>query len=113
MTRQQTQAGVVAVIERHVDGVLRRGLRSTTDPGRSLPRFKKRAEQVLDERALDVLLAVLADVVEDVVTRDRLRADSYDRIDGQRLEADDKRLRRRLQGIPESGGLPPPPEARE
>jgi hypothetical protein len=102
MARPQTYAEVVAVIERHVDDALRRVLRSTTDPARGLPRFKKKAEQAQDERALDVLLALLADVHVDVLTPERLRTESYDRIDGPRLAADDKRLRRRLQGIPET-----------
>lgn len=112
MTRPQTHAEVVAVIERHVDEALERVLRSTTDPARGLPRFKKKAEQVLDERILDVLLRLLAEVTLDVTTPDRLRADSYNRIDGQRLEAEDKRLRRRLQGIPESGEPPAPAQVR-
>jgi hypothetical protein len=112
MTRPQTYAEVVATIERHVDEAHQRVLRSTTDPARGLPRFKKKAEQVLDERILDVLLALLAEVTVDVTTPDRLRVDSYNRIDGQRLEAEDKRLRRRLQGIPESSG-PPPTQVQE
>lgn len=111
MSQPQTHAEVVAVIERHVDEALERALRSTTDPARGLPRFKKKAEQMLDERILDVLLRLLAEVTLDVTTADRLRSDSYNRIDGQRLEAEDKRLRRRLQGIPESAE--PPPQVRK
>ena len=102
MARPRTHAEVVAVIERHVDDAQRRVLRSTTDPARGLPRFKKKAAQSEDERVLDILLALLAEVHVEVLTPDRLRADSYDRIDGPRLEAEDKRLRRRLQGIPET-----------
>src|SRR6266498_4502811 len=102
MARPETHAEVVAVIERYVDDAHRRVLRSTTDPARGLPRFKKKAEQSLHEGILDALLAVLADVHADLLTPDRLRAASYERIDGQSLEAEDKRLRRRLQGIPET-----------
>jgi hypothetical protein len=101
MARPQTHAEVVAVIEQHVDEALRRVLRSTTDPARGLPRFKKKAEQNEDERVLKSLLTLLADVHSDVLTTEQLRARSFDRIDGPTLEADDKRLRRRLQGIPE------------
>jgi hypothetical protein len=102
MARPRTHAEVVAVIERHVDDALRRVLRSTTDPARGLPRFKKKAEQAQDERVLDALLALLAEVHAEVLTTERLRTDSYDRIDGPALDADDRRLRRRLQGIPET-----------
>jgi hypothetical protein len=102
MARPQTYAEVIAVIERHVDDAHRRALRSTTDPDRGLPRFKKKAEQAQDEHAVNVLLALLADVHVNALTPDRLRTGSYDRIDGPRLAAEDKRLRRRLQGIPES-----------
>jgi hypothetical protein len=107
MPRLLTQAQIVAAIELHVDEAHRRVLRSTTDPARGFPRFKKKAEQAQDERVLDVLLALLAEVHAEVVTADRLRAESYDRIDGSRLVADDTRIRRRLQGIPETA----PPRA--
>jgi hypothetical protein len=102
MSRPNTYPEVVHVIERHVDDAHRRVLRSTTDPERSLPRFKKKAEQAQDERALDTLLSVLADVLPEVLPLDRLRSDSYARIDGPALAAEDKRIRRRLQGIPET-----------
>ena len=82
-------------------------LRSTTDPERGLPRFKKKAEEAQDERVLDTLLRLLADVHDDGVTLDRLRAASYERIDGDGLATDDKRLRRRLQGIPETAPQQP------
>jgi hypothetical protein len=101
MSRPQTYAEVVAVIERVVDDAHRRVLRSTTDPARSLPRFKKKAEQALDERVFAALLELLAEVHPEVLTTDRLRSDSYQRIDGSSLAAEDTRLRRRLQGIPE------------
>ena len=99
--RPKSYAEVVKVIKRHVDDAHRRVLRSTTDPERGLPRFKKKAEQTQDERALDTLLRVLADVLPEPLTLDRLRADSYARIDGATLAAEDTRIRRRLQGIPE------------
>jgi len=102
MARTWTYAEVVAVIEGHVDEAHRRVLRTTTDPTRGLPRFKKKAEQSEDERVLDILLALLAEVNVDALTPDRLRADSFERIDGASLAAQDKRLRRRLQGIPET-----------
>src|SRR5438105_5045436 len=102
MGRPQTYTEVVAVIERHVDDAHRRVLRSTTDPARGLPRFKKKAEQAQDDRALDTLLRLLADVHPEPLTLDRLRSDSYTRIDGPTLAAEDTRLRRRLQGIPET-----------
>ena len=106
MGRPQTYTEVVAVIERHVDDAHRRVLRSTTDPTRGLPRFKKKAEQAQDERVFDVLLALLAEVHAEGLTPDRLRAHSYDRIGGPVLAAEDKRLRRRLQGIPERAPSP-------
>jgi hypothetical protein len=92
---------VVAVVERHVDDAHRRVLRSTTDPARGLPRFKKKAEQAQDERVLAVLLALLAEVHPRVLTPEQLQAESYERIDGAVLAGEDTRLRRRLQGIPE------------
>jgi hypothetical protein len=100
MSRPKTYAEVVQVIEHHVDDVHRQVLRSTTDPVRGLPRFKKKAEQAQDERALDTLLRLLADVHPQVLPPDRLRTDSYTRIDGAALQAADTRVRRRLQGIP-------------
>ena len=102
MSRPETLVEAIQVIERHVDDVHRRVLRSTTDPASGLPRFKKKAEQAQDERALDTLLRLLADVHPEVLTLDRLRSDSYARIDGPALAAEDTRLRRRLQGIPET-----------
>ena len=92
MARPQTHAEVVAVIEDHVDEALRRVLRCTTDPARGLPRFKKKAEQSLDDRGLNGLLALLAEVHTEALTPDQLRTASYARIDGAALEADDKRL---------------------
>ena len=102
VSRPKTYAEVVEVIERHVDDIHRRVLRSTTDPARGLPRFKKKAEQVQDERILESLLRLLADVHPEELTVDRLRSDSYARIDGPTLAAEDTRMRRRLQGIPET-----------
>lgn len=102
MSRPKTYAEVVQVIEHYVDDVHRQVLRSTTDPARGLPRFKKKAEQAQDERALDTLLRVLADVHSEVLNLDRLRSDSYTRIDGDALVAEDTRVRRRLQGIPQT-----------
>jgi hypothetical protein len=101
MPRPETFADVIAAIERSVDDAHRRVLRSTTDPARGLPRFKKKAEQAQDERVLAALLDLLAQVYPEVLTSDRLKALSYERIDGPSLAADDTRLRRRLQGIPE------------
>ena len=102
VTRPESSAEVVAVIERYVDDAHRRVLRSTTDPARGLPRFKKKAEQAQDERVLRVLLALLAEVHPEVLDIDRLQAASYERIDGAALVAEGTRLRRRLQGIPET-----------
>jgi hypothetical protein len=101
MTRPKSYAEVIAAIERAVDDAHRRALRSTTDPARGLPRFKKKAEQALDEGVLASLLELLAEVYPEVLTADRLKADSYQRIDGQSLAAQDTLRRRRLQGIPE------------
>jgi len=101
MARPSTHAEVVAIVEQRVDDAHRRVLRSTTDPARGLPRFKKKAEQAQDERILEVLLALLAEVHPEVADVERLRAASYERIDGPTLKAEDTRLRRRLQGIPE------------
>ena len=107
MARSQTPADLIAVIERHVDEAHRRVLRSTTDPERGLPRFKKKAEDAQDERVLSALLRLLADAHDDGVPVDRLRAASYERIEGDGLVAEDKRLRRRLQGIPETAPQQP------
>jgi hypothetical protein len=101
MPRPQTYAEVVAVIERAVDDAHRRVLRSTTDPARGLPRFKKKAEQALDARVLAALLELLAEVYPEVLTTERLKANSHQRIDGPALTTEDTLLRRRLQGIPE------------
>jgi hypothetical protein len=101
MTRPGTPADIVAIVERHLDDAHRRVLRSTTDPARGLPRFKKKAEQALDERVLDVLLRLLAEIHTARLPIDQLRIASYERIDGPALAAEDTRLRRRLQGIPE------------
>jgi hypothetical protein len=101
VTQPETLAEVVAVIERYVDDAHRRVLRSTTDPARGLPRFKKKAEQAQDERVLRVLLALLGEVHAEGLPLDRLQAASYERIDGAALAAEETRLRRRLQGIPE------------
>jgi hypothetical protein len=101
MTRPQTYAEVIELIERAVDEAHRRVLRSTTDPARSLPRFKKKAEQALDEGVLASLLGLLAEAYPEVLTTDRLKADSYQRIGGESLAAEDTLRRRRLQGIPE------------
>jgi hypothetical protein len=115
VTRPQTLAEMVAVIEGYVDDAHRRVLRSTTDPAHGLPRFKRRAEQAQDERVLRVLLALLGGAYPEVLDLDRLQAVSYERIDGAALAVQETRLRRRLQGIPEtapssvlteSGGLP-------
>jgi hypothetical protein len=102
MSRPKTYTEVLALIERHVDDAHRRVLRSTTDPARGLPRFKKKAEQAQDERVLATLLQLLGEVHPEVLTAERLQADSYARIDGATLAAEDTRLRRRLQGIPET-----------
>jgi hypothetical protein len=101
MARPNTYTEVIEVIEHHVDDIHQRVLRSTTDPVRGLPRFKKKAEQAQDEHALDTLLRLLAEVHPRVLTLDQLRSDSYTRIDGAALQAEDTRVRRRLQGIPE------------
>ena len=101
MSRPRTPAEIVAIVERHVDDAHRNALRSTTDPARGLPRFKKKAEQALDERMLNVLLRLLAEIHTATLTADQLRIASYARIDGPALAAEDTRLRRRLQGIPE------------
>jgi hypothetical protein len=102
MARQLSYAQVLEMIERHVDEAHRVVLRSTTDPGRTLPRFKTKSEVARDERALNVLLALLVEVHPDGWDKERLRKDSYDRIDGATLDADDTKIRRRLQGIPET-----------
>lgn len=101
MPSPETVAEVLAVIERHVDDAHRHVLRSATDPGRSLPRFKTKSEQAQELRALKVLLALQVEVRADGSDADRLRQESYDRIDGAVLEREDTLIRRRLQGIPE------------
>jgi hypothetical protein len=98
----ETLAQLLAVIERHVDDAHRHVLRSATDPGRSLPRFKTKSEQAQDLRALNVLLALLVEARSDGSDADRLRKESYDRIDGDVLSREDTLIRRRLQGIPET-----------
>jgi hypothetical protein len=101
MPKPQTYAEVLAVIEQHVDEAHRRILRSTTDPARGLPRFKTKSEHAQDLRGFAVLLALLVDAHSEGSDADRLRQASYERIEGAVLEADDKGIRRRLQGIPE------------
>jgi hypothetical protein len=101
MTRPQTHAQVIEVIERHLDEAHRVVLRSTTDPGRTLPRFKTKSEAAQDQRAMNVLLALLADVDLEGRDKEQLKQESYARIDGALLAAEDTKMRRRLQGIPE------------
>ena len=101
MSAPETLADLLAIIEKHVDDAHRHVLRSATDPGRSLPRFKTKSEQAQELRALNVLLALLVEARADGADRDRLRKESYDRIDGAVLEREDTLIRRRLQGIPE------------
>src|SRR3981081_2753549 len=98
----QEVAQVVEIIERHVDAALRHVLRSATDPGRSLPRFKTKSEHARQLRALKVLLALLVEVRADGADADRLRQESYVRIDGDVLAREDTLIRRRLQGIPDT-----------
>ena len=102
MPAPESLADVLAVIERHVDEAHRHVLRSVTDPGRSLPRFKTKSEQAQEQRAFKVLLALLVDARSDGADVDRLRQESYARIDGAVLEREDTLIRRRLQGIPET-----------
>src|SRR5438445_10661575 len=101
MSNEQTRAEVLEIIERHVDDAHRHVLRSATDPGRSLPRFKTKSEQAQELRALNTLLALLVEVRSDGSDKDRLRQESYQRIDGDTLAREDTLIRRRLQGIPE------------
>ena len=108
MTRASSLAEVVAAIERHVDEAHRHVLRSVTDPGRSLPRFKTKSEQAQEARALKVLLALLVEVHPDESDVEKLRQASYERIEGDALAREDTLIRRRLQGIPE---VPPQPSA--
>jgi hypothetical protein len=110
MPRPQTYAEVLAVIEAHVDEAHRRILRSTTDPAKGLPRFKTKSEHAQDLRGFSVLLALLVDAHSEGWDADRLRQASYDRIEGTQLEAEDTRMRRRLQGIPERAPQPTPRE---
>jgi len=98
----ETTAEIVAVIERHIDDAHRHVLRSATDPGRSLPRFKTKSEQAQELRALNTLLTLLVELRSDGSDKDRLRQESYARIDGDVLAREDTLVRRRLQGIPES-----------
>jgi len=112
MTRPQTHAQVIEVIERHLDEAHRVVLRSTTDPGRTLPRLKTKSEAAQDLRALNVLLSLLADVLSDGSDREQLQQASYARIDGALLAAEDTRIRRRLQGIPEVAPQSPTPPRR-
>ena len=106
MPRPQGVAEVLAIIERHVDNVHRDALRSTTDPAKGLPRFKTKSQQAQDDRALRVLLMLLAEVQGAGATIDQLQQESFQRIDGVALAAEDTRLRRRLQGIPEVAPQP-------
>lgn len=101
MSRSEVLAEVIAIIERHVDEAHRAALRSTTDPAKGLPRFKTKSQQAQDDRALRVLLRLLAEVHSTGATIDHLQQASYERIDGATLAVEDTRLRRRLQGIPE------------
>ena len=102
MPTPPTYADLLAIIERHVDEAHRHVLRSATDPGRSLPRFKTKSEQLQDQRGLNVLLALLTAAQTTPVTSDELRQASYERINGSELAAEDTKIRRRLQGIPET-----------
>lgn len=102
MSAPETLEQVLAVIERHIDEAHRHVLRSATDPGRSLPRFKTRSEQAQELRALNTLLAVLVEIRADGSDAARLRQESYVRIDGDVLSREDTLVRRRLQGIPET-----------
>src|SRR5437016_2329787 len=102
MSNEQTRAEAIEIIERHVDDAHRHVLRSATDPGRTLPRFKTKSEQAQELRALTVLLALLVEARADGADADRLRQESYGRIDGAALEREDTLVRRRLQGIPET-----------
>lgn len=101
MPKPETLAELLAVVERHVDNAHRPVLRSTTDPARGLPRFKTKAQQAQDERVLKALLVLLVELDPRGADLDRLQQESYGRIDGAALAAEDKALRRRLQGIPE------------
>jgi phage I-like protein len=102
MPTPPTYADLQALIERHLDEAHRHLLRSATDPGRSLPRFKTKSEQLQDQRGFNVLLALLTAAQLTPVTSDELRQASYERIDGALLAAEDTKIRRRLQGIPET-----------
>ena len=102
MSSPETVADLLGMIERHVDEAHKHVLRSATDPGRSLPRFKTKSEQAQELRALNVLLKLLIEARADGSDADRLRQESYERIDGAVLEREDTLIRRRLQGIPET-----------
>jgi hypothetical protein len=97
MAKLQSSAEIVTIIERHVDDAHRRMLRSVTDT----MRFKTKSEKAQEQRALKVLVAVLVEIYASGSTAERLLKESYDRIEGDDIAAEDTRLRRRLQGIPE------------
>jgi hypothetical protein len=63
---------------------------------------------------MNVLLALLAEVHSEGVDKEQLQQESFDRIDGASLAAEDTKIRRRLQGIPETAphslGRSRPPE---
>ena len=102
MPAPETTAEIVAIIERHIDDAHRHVVRSATDPGRTLPRFKTKSEQAQELRALNTLLKLLLEIRADGSDADRLRQESYARIDGDTLSREDTLVRRRLQGIPEA-----------
>src|SRR5436309_15918871 len=106
MPAPETVAEVLAVIERHLDEAHRHVLRSATDPGRSLPRFKTKSEQAQEARAFKVLLALLAEAHPEGLEAEVLRQASYERIEGDVLAREDTLIRRRLQGIPEVAPRP-------
>jgi hypothetical protein len=70
-------------------------------PRPDFPAFKKKAEHAQVEAVLRVLLGLLSEVHPEVLDLERLQAPSFERIDGATLAAEETRLRRRLQGIPE------------
>jgi hypothetical protein len=51
---------------------------------------------------MNVLLALLAEVHSEGLDKERLQQESFERIDGATLAAEDTKIRRRLQGIPET-----------
>jgi hypothetical protein len=107
MARAETYAEVVTVIERHLDEAHRHVLRSATDPARGLPRFKTKSEKAQEQRALNALVSLLAEVQAVAWPAERLLKESYARIGGDALAAEDTRIRRRLQGIPETAPVRP------